>query len=127
MTCTYTRYSVEVGNQLTDRVHESVKVYEFCWLGMAGKTTGVGKVAGGACIHTNNRAEHASEASTNDFFLKILITLPTSPFFNTSNESLFCGVGRTEEANADASGRAARGPETSNFPLNSTRIFETAL
>ena len=82
---------------------------------MAGKTTGVGKVAGGACIHTNNRAEHASEASTNDFFLKILITLPTSPFFNTSNESFFCGVGRTEEANADASGRAARGPETSNF------------
>ena len=108
MTCTYTRYSVEVGNQLTDRVHESVKVYEFCWLGMAGKTTGVGKVAGGACIHTNNRAEHASEASTNDFFFK--------KFNNTSNESLFCGVGRTEEANAGASGRAARGPETSNFP-----------
>ena len=60
-------------------------------------------------MHTYEQQGRARERSEHErFFFK--------NFNNTSNESLFCGVGRTEEANADASGRAARGPETSNFP-----------
>ena len=51
---TYTRDFVEVGDQLTSLVDESWEVYESCWLGMVGKTTGVGKVAGGSS-HTNSR------------------------------------------------------------------------
>lgn len=59
-------------------------------------------------MHTYEQQGRAHERSEHErFFFK--------NFNNTSNESLFCGVGRTEEANADASGRAARGPETSNF------------